>query len=94
MIGPAGGEIKMKRKKKVQIEQYNRENQKYRFKIEWTSSCEYTLTLKKIRGKKTGGEFVGSKVYVTIINPKFDYYSAITKKESGEATQIEVTKLR
>ena len=53
MTGPSGGEILVKRKKKVQIERYNRENQKYKFLIKWIDDCSYTLTLYKAKGKSS-----------------------------------------
>lgn len=94
MTGPSGGEIKIKRKKKTQKERYNRENHKYGFIVEWTSNCEYTLTLKKVYGKKSAKEYVGSKIYVTIIEAKEDYYTAISRTEKGVSTKIEITKIK
>lgn len=93
MTGPSGGEIKIKRKKNIQVERYNRENQKYRFSVTWISPCEYILSLKKVHGKKSAKEYVGSKVFVKIIETKEDYYIAISRQESGEATKIEITKI-
>ncbi len=94
MTGPSGGEIRMIRRKKTQFERYNREHQKYRFKIEWTSDCSYTLTLKKVKGKRSAKDYIGSKVYVTIIAAKEDYYTAKSKTEEGVVTEIEITKIR
>ena len=91
MTGPSGGEIKIKRKKKYQHERYNREHQKYKFSIEWTSACSYVLTLQKVKG--AAKRFEGEKVYVEIINYKKDYYTAVSRTEKGVTTTIEITKI-
>jgi len=92
MTGPSGGDIKIKRKKKYQFERYNREHQKYKFSIEWTSPCTYELTLQKVKGKNSARRFEGAKIYIEIIDVTDDSYSARSKTEDGKVTIIEIEK--
>lgn len=92
MTGPSGGDINIKRKKKYQYERYNREHQKYKFLIEWTSPCTYKLTLQRVKGKKSAKRFEGSIVYVEIIDVTNDSYTARSRTEDGTVTIIEIEK--
>ena len=92
MTGPSGGDIKIKRKNKYQFERYNRERQKYKFLIEWTSPCTYTLTLQKVKGKKSAKRFEGSVVYVEIVAVSNDSYTAESRTQDGTITIIEMEK--
>ena len=92
MTGPSGGDIKIKRKNKYQFERYNRERQKYKFLIEWTSHCNYTLTLQKVKGKKSAKRFEGAVVYVEIVAITNDSYTAKSRTQDGQITTIEIEK--
>ncbi len=92
MTGPSGGDIKIKRKNKYQFERYNRENQKYKFLIEWTSPCTYKLTLQKVKGKKSAKRFEGSVVNVEIVAVTNDSYTANSRTQDGKITIIEIEK--
>ena len=92
MTGPSGGDIKIKRKNKYQFERYNREHQKYKFLIEWTSPCTYTLTLQKVKGKKSAKRFEGSLVYIEIVAVTNDSYTAKSRTQDGQITTIEIEK--
>lgn len=81
MTGPSGGEILVKRKKKVQIERYNRENQKYKFLIKWIDDCTYTLTLYKAKGKSSVKRYYGVNVTYKIVNIGDDYHEVINTSE-------------
>lgn len=90
MTGPSGGDIKIKRNNKYQFERYNRERQKYKFLIEWTSPCTYNLTLQKVRGKNSAKRFEGSIVYVEIVAITNDSYTAKSRTQNGTITIIEI----
>jgi len=92
MTGPSGGDIKIRRKNKYQFERYNRERQKYKFFIEWTSTCTYTLTLQKVKGKKSAKRFEGSVVYIEIVAVTNDSYTAKSRTQDGKITIIEIEK--
>ena len=92
MTGPSGGDIKIRRKNKYQVERYNRERQKYKFFIEWTSPCTYMLTLQKVKGKKSAKRFEGSIVYVEIVAVTNDSYTAKSRTQDGTITIIEIEK--
>ena len=92
MTGPSGGDIKIKRKNKYQFERYNRERQKYKFLIEWTSPCTYKLTLQKVKGKNSAKRFEGSVVYVEIVDVTNDSYTAKSRTLDGTITIIEIEK--
>jgi hypothetical protein len=92
MTGPSGGDIKIKRKNKYQFERYNRERQKYKFFIEWTSPCTYTLTLQKVKGKNSAKRFEGAVVYVEIVAITNDSYTAKSRTQDGTITLIEIEK--
>ena len=92
MTGPSGGDIKIKRKNKYQFERYNRERQKYKFLIEWTSPCTYALTLQKVKGKSSAKRFEGSVVYVEIVDVTNDSYTAKSRTQDGTITIIEIEK--
>jgi len=76
-IAPNGGEVYVNRRKKKQIERYNDENQRFIFTLNWTSNCEYTLTLKKTRGveKTLKKEIIGTELAVTIIKLGLDQFT-------------------
>jgi len=84
MTGPSGGDIHIKRKKKYQIERYNRERQKYKFKIEWINECAYTLTLVKAKGKAAVKKYYGVNVTFKIINKGIDYHEVINLSHPNE----------
>jgi len=92
MTGPSGGDIKIIRKKKYQYERYNRERQKYKFLINWTSPCTYSLTLQKVKGKKSAKRYEGAIVYVEITKVTHDSYTAKSRTEDGTVTIIEIEK--
>lgn len=84
MTGPSGGDIHIKRKKKLQIEHYNRERQKYKFKIEWIDECAYTLTLVKAKGKAAVKKYYGVNVTFKIVNIGNDYHEVINLSHPNE----------
>lgn len=84
MTGPSGGEILVKRRKKIQIERYNRENQKYKFLIKWIDDCTYTLTLYKAKGKSSAKRYYGVNVTYKIVNIGEDYHEVVNFSEPDE----------
>jgi hypothetical protein len=73
---PNGGIVSVVRKRKKQIERYNNENQKFTFSIKQIDSCNYTLTLTKVKGmsKEQQSEIMGKKVKVEVISVGLDDY--------------------
>ena len=48
--------------------------------IEWTSNCEYTMTYMKILNYPNDvSDFIGRKIYVTIIETKDNWYKVYAK---------------
>jgi len=71
---PSGGEVAVKRTRRFQKERYNNEKQKFKFKINWISECEYTLTLAKVKGvtKEKKQEIIGKTIRCNILSTQFD----------------------
>ena len=94
LSAPEGDQIKIKRTKKYQIETYNKAHKKHKFKIEWTSDCEYFLTLSKTTC--TANEvLVGKGLLCKILAGKESYYSCIIiSPEHPAGRKCELTKLR
>ena len=77
-----------------QIETYNKAHKKHKFKIEWTSDCEYILTLSKTTS--TANEvLVGKGLLCKVLAGKESYYSCIIiSPEHPAGRKCELTKLR
>ena len=60
------------RKKRKQIEKYEFEKQRFTFKIEWTDSCTFTLTLHKTSNvaKVLKKSIIGTRITYHIIENK------------------------
>lgn len=94
MSAPEGDVIRIKRTKKYQIERYNRDGKKHKFKIEWTGDCEYILTLVKTTSKRNES-YLGKGLFCTILSGEGDYYSCIViTPDHPTGRKCEITKLR
>lgn len=90
---PNGGEIFINRKRKKQIEQYNKENQRFIFQVNWLSPCTYELTLLKTKrvAKRVKRHIIGQRLLCHIIETKEDEY--VIKIASEENDNIVTTKI-
>lgn len=94
LSAPEGDQINIKRTKKYQIETYNKAHKKHKFKIEWTSDCEYILTL--LKTTSTINEvLVGKGLLCKILSGEESYYSCIIiSPDHPLGRKCELTKLR
>ena len=89
MTGPSGGDIDIRRTKKKQIERYNREKQKYKFSIIWTSDCTYELRLLKSSNKD---EIERPTIAVQVIENSRTQYTARISTNNGPPKEVEIFK--
>jgi len=75
------GTVKIERKKKTQIETYQKINGTITSDINWTGDCTYDLTIKDTN-KKLFQPYVGKTLHIEIINIKGDTCTTVSHMDN------------
>lgn len=89
---PNGGFVYIERGKRKQIEKYEDEKQRFKFKIYWLDECSYKLVLVKTTNvaKALRKQIIGTSITYYIIELKDGYHSVYFVDKEGNRVETKM----